>query len=58
MQEVQDENSLTISADILYGFYTRFTVKIGSYALFQFKLIIIENNTASGLKLLIAKDIS
>ena len=46
-----DRNALAVTADILYGFYARDTVKMYSLAFFQFNLItVIESNTESVLQ--------
>ena len=43
-----DRNILAVTADILYGFYARNTVKMCSLAFFQFNLItVIKSNTES-----------
>ena len=45
-----DRNILAVTADILYGFYARDTVKMCSLAFFQFNLITaIKSNTESVL---------
>ena len=36
-----DRNTLAVTADILYGFYARDTVKMCSLAFFQFNLITV-----------------
>ena len=47
----KDRNTLAVTADILYGFYARDTVKMCSLAFFQFNLItIIKSNTESVLQ--------
>ena len=46
-----DRNTLALTADILYGFHARDTVKMCSLAFFQFNLItVIESNTKSVLQ--------